>query len=128
MKKLKILGLVAVIALVASSNGCKKANPEPQSECFKGVVIGKIRSWGGGLAVSMEKSTFSSHQWRGYNNVVEVLNLDMNLAPNTTIYFNARLATEDEKIFAISSDGDESAKPIILASNTSTNPCNLNSK
>jgi len=39
MKNLKILGFLAVIALLASSYGCKKTNPEPQKECIEGVVI-----------------------------------------------------------------------------------------
>lgn len=124
MQTLKILGFLATIGLIAASTACNKKSPNPQEECYKGIVIGKIRSWGGGLAVSMEKNAFSNHQWRGYSNVVEALGIDMNLAPNTVIYFNARFATEEEKNYPVSADGDESAKPIIVVSNVSLISCN----
>jgi hypothetical protein len=126
MKNLKIFCLLALAWLVVGSSGCKRNNPEPQEKCYKGVIIGNIRSWGGGVAISMESNELSNHQWRGYNNVVEALNIS---APvNSTVYFTARLATESEKNYPVSADGDESAKPIIMVTNFSTISCSaLNS-
>lgn len=62
----------------------------------------------------MTESVFSSHQWRGYGNVIEALNIPHHLyEPGKRIYFTARFATEEEKVFPITADGDESAKPLV---------------
>jgi hypothetical protein len=93
--------------------------------CHKAIVIGKIRSAGGGIAVSMQDKTYGTHEWRGYQNVVEVLNImPQDFAPNTVIYFKARPATKEEKEnHIVTADGDESDKPLIVAQNPSTTPC-----
>ena len=122
MKKIQKLCFLALVGLMVGTS-CEKTAPEPENNCFKGVVIGKIRSNGGGLAVSMEKTNLSTHTWRGYSNVVEALGLGVNVAPNSVIYFNARPANVEEKNFIVTADGDESAKPIVVASNVSPNSC-----
>ena len=91
--------------------------------CYQGTVIGKIRSGGGGLAVSLNSTEFGAHQWRGYNNVVEALNLNLVYPIGSKIYFKARAATDQEKMFIITADGDESAKPIIYVTVVSTESC-----
>jgi hypothetical protein len=101
---------------------CSDNSVDPQI-CLEGVVIGKIRSWGGGIAVSMNDSIFSSHEWNGFHNVVEALNVPLDLTPGETIYFFGRPATESESSFAISADGDESNKPIIFVSQFSLLKC-----
>jgi hypothetical protein len=81
--------------------------------CFTGHVIGKIRSAGGGIAVSLVRSDFGTHEWQGYPNVVEALNIPHDLTPGDTIYLRARPATASEKNFPVTADGNESDKPVI---------------
>jgi len=67
-----------------------KDEEQDYSLCQQGTIIGKIRSGGGGPAVSVNSTVFGKHSWRGYNNVVEALNLKQNYASGTKIYFKAR--------------------------------------
>lgn len=95
--------------------------------CHEGIVVGKIRSAGGGIAVSMTNSTFSNRHWRGHKNVVEALNVPAHLyKPGEKIYFTAHRATPREQTSVISADGDESEKPIVFLEQVSTTGCTLN--
>lgn len=72
----------------------------------------------------MEETTFSTHQWRGYQNVIEALNIPHELYQNgEKIYFTGRIATQEEQIFSISADGRESNKPIVFVANVSLVNC-----
>ena len=91
--------------------------------CYEGTVIGKIRSWGGGVAVSMETSALSTHEWNGFPHVIEALNIPGNFwEPGQKLYFTARSGTDEETGYR-SADGDESAKPIIFVTNFATREC-----
>ncbi len=106
--------MASIILLLAGIfQGCTY-NSMPEHICFEGEVIGRIRSGGGGIAVSMDTPSFGSHRWRGYKNVIEALNIPHELyQPGQRIFFRARQATEEEKSFPITADGDESEKPIV---------------
>ena len=89
-------------------------------------MLGKIRSAGGGMAISMTDSTFSNHKWRGFNNVVEALNIQLDqYKPGDKIYFIARRATIEEQFFVTTADGDESEKPTIFVEQVSTSKCTI---
>ena len=104
---------------------CVDDSVEPQT-CHEGTVVGKIRTVGGGLAVSMEDATFSNYKGRGFKNVIEAVNISHDLyKPGDKIYFTARRATKEEQVFAISADGDESEKPIVFVEWVSTTMCSL---
>ena len=98
-------------------------DPAESAGCHEGVVIGKIRSAGGGIAVSMSDATLSSHEWNGYNNVIEALNIPHDLTPGTKVYIFGRRATQEESQFVITADGAESNKPLIFALEYSTVGC-----
>lgn len=116
---MKLIIRLLVVLLIA---GCTKDSPE--EGCYHGIVLGKIRSGGGGVAISMFESDFSNHIWHDYNHVVEALNIPRDQwTPGKTIYFIARNVTEEEKSFFITADGDESAKPIIYVLKYSFNGC-----
>lgn len=113
-----------IVFLLFASVFTKCSEESVNSEiCHEGVVIGKIRSWGGGIAISMKDSTFGSHEWNGYDNVVEVLNVPVDLTPGKKIYIFGRLATESERSFSVSADGDESNKPVIIVLKFSSMQC-----
>lgn len=114
--------IVSLLLLILPGNGCTKDSPE--DSCFHGIVLGKIRSGGGGVAISMFESDFSNHIWHDYNHVVEALNIPRDQwTPGKTIYFIARNITDEEKSFIITADGDESEKPIIYVLKYSFNGC-----
>jgi hypothetical protein len=116
------IGFVLLL-LTCLSSGCVDHSIE-QEICYQGIVLGKIRSAGGGIAVSMEDITFSTHQWRGYQNVIEALNVPLDAyKTGEKIYFTDRTATHDEQVFPISADGDESNKPIVYLLEISSINC-----
>ena len=118
---MKTIILVLLSGLIFST--CAD-DPVSSEICHEGVVIGKIRSSGGGIAVSMKDSRLSDHNWNGFDNVVEALNIPETLGVSgKTIYFFARPATDNEKWFAVSADGAESAKPIIFVLEVSSYKC-----
>jgi hypothetical protein len=79
---------------------------------------------GGGIAISMDEQVFSTHTWNGHVNVVEALGVPESLGTSGSIlYFKARGASEDEKNFVISADGDQSNKPIIVVISASVAGC-----
>ncbi len=104
--------IIAAALISLAFSGCSD-EPFPTQVCHEGVVIGKIRSVGGGIAVSMSDASFGSHEWRGHKNVVEALNIPRDLTPGAEIYLFARFATEKERSGIITADGDESKKPVI---------------
>ena len=112
-----------LFSLAFISPGCADHSIEPEV-CYEGIVIGKIRTWGGGIAISMEEPTFSTHQWRGYENVIEALNISDGLyQTGEKIYFTARTATNEEQSFPMSADGDESDKPMVFVLKVSATKC-----
>lgn len=114
--------LLSILLFAVTFSSCKD-DEQDYSLCQQGTIIGRIRSGGGGPAVSVKSSVFGKHSWRGYNNVVEALNFKQNYASGTKIYFKARPATQEEKTYVITADGDESAKPIIFVTAVSTESC-----
>lgn len=115
--------IAILIAIIVLFTLCTKETME-SNECYHGMIIGQIRSAGGGVAISMVEPDFSNHTWNNYNHVVEALNITDSLwIPGESIYFNARFATDEEKIYPISADGDESAKPIIYILSFSFSKC-----
>ena len=93
-------------------------------KCHEGVVIGKIRSGGGGIAVSVKDDFFGSHEWRGHQNVIEALNIPLSIyEPGSKIFFTGRHASEDEKNYPITADGDESNKPLVMVITVSDEEC-----
>lgn len=101
----KMLYLVLILFAVS----CTKEN---DTITYQGTVIGKFRAWGGGIGVSMNSNVYSNISYKGYNHVVEALNIPIDLPDNTIIEFKARKATESEMSFAKSDDGFEGS-PII---------------
>jgi hypothetical protein len=115
--------MVLFLLLVLVTSRCSYHSINPQI-CHEGVIIGKIRSSGGGIAVSMKDSTLSSHEWHGYDNVIEALNIPDNLwQPGQNVYFFARQPTKDERFFPVTADGDESNKPLIFVLEISATRC-----
>jgi hypothetical protein len=115
--KLKFLILLFVVL------GTFSCQEQEKPACYEGTVIGRIRSAGGGPAVSVSSNAFGTHQWGGHQNVVEALNLAFDIPPGTKIYFRARPATAQERVFIVTSDGNESAKPIIFVTAVSVEGC-----
>ncbi len=112
-----ILSIILILPLVISS--CKK---EP-ALCMKGTVIGKIRSGGGGLAVSLDKNYSGAVKWNDEKNVIELLNIPTELrASGATFYFSSRKATDSEQGI-ITADGDESIKTVLYGMKFSTTEC-----
>lgn len=93
---------------------CSKQTQKTAVKDYEGIVIGKFRSWGGGIGLSMNNNTFSNISYKEYNHVVEALNIPTNLPNFTAIKFNARFATDAEKTFAESADGFELAPKIFI--------------
>lgn len=104
--------------------GCKEESSGTQGKCYQGIVIGKIRSSGGGVAISMNETDLSTHEWKGFKNVVEALNFPDSLwQSGKKVFLICRQPTESEKIYPISADGDESAKPIVFVLKIATSKC-----
>ncbi len=88
-----------------------------------GTIIGKIRSNGGGLAVSLDQNYKGSVKWQENKNVVELLNIPQQfMNPGTTIYFSSRAATTEEQ-GVITADGDESIKLVLYGLEFSNGEC-----
>ena len=116
--------ILAFLLLATISVGCNKESSDPQAKCHEGIVIGEIRSNGGGVAISMNDSDLSTHEWNGFKNVIEALNVPDSLwQDGKKVFLICRQPTESEKVYPISSDGDESAKPIVYVLKISTIKC-----
>ncbi len=50
-----------------------------------------LSTTGGGIAVSMPGTTFSAHNWQGYDNVIEALNLPHDLFQTGRKYISPRV-------------------------------------
>lgn len=119
--------MIPFLLLALITTNCANESFDTQF-CYEGTVIGQIRSAGGGVAVSMETSALSTHEWKGFQHVIEALNIPRDFwVPGQKIYFTARPGTADEKGY-ISADGDESAKPIMFVIAFSTLECPDKSK
>ncbi len=92
---------------------CTKEKPNQK---YTGIVIGKLRSGGGGIGLSMHTKTFSNVSYKGTDHVVEALNIPNDLPVLTFIQFEVRNATAEEKNFIKTADGFEGA-PIIYITN-----------
>ena len=95
MKNLRIFSFLAVLAIVASSNGCKKANPEPQNECIEGVVIAQGRTAPDEFSCATVVQIINKNigeTW-GYNNMsncVYITNLTKEMSiKGSRVYFTA---------------------------------------
>lgn len=114
----KFIYLLLVLTLFSCSKEIQKTSS------YEGIVIGKFRSWGGGIGLSMNDNTFSNITYNGNNHVVEALNIPTSLPNFAIVKFNARVATDKEKTFAISADGFEGA-PIIFITDYNVDLSNL---
>jgi hypothetical protein len=116
---MKTVNFFLILPLIVLSFSCKKIN----TDCMKGTVIGKIRSDGGGLAVSLDKNYKGSVNWKDEKNVIELLNIpDEWKTPGTVIYFSSRKATASEQ-GAITADGDESIQLVLYGLEIRDNGC-----
>lgn len=107
------------ILLFLSFYSCKKID----ATCMQGNVVGKIRSSGGGLAVTLNKKYKNTVHWKGHKNIVEVLNIPLDMSEEgTTIYFTSRIATTVEQ-GPISADGDEGIKLVLYGKEFNKNVC-----
>lgn len=90
---------------------------------MQGIVIGKIRSAGGGWAVSLKKNYKGAVNWKEYKNVVEVLNIPEDLkVEGATLYFSSREATTEEQ-GPVTADGDETIKRVLYGLEFSATEC-----
>jgi len=112
------------LILVLVSVSCKNEAFDPQNKCYSGTVIGKIRFAGGGPAISMDEPALSTHEWNGFKNVVEALNIPDSLRQSgKKVFLISRWPTESERYYVRTDDGDESAKPLIFVLAISTAKC-----
>lgn len=119
--------VLILLMLFSIAVSCKKESSNPQNKCYSGTVIGKIRSSGGGPAISMDDPFLSTHEWKGFKNVVEALNVPDSLWQNgKKVFLICRQPTESERNYPISSNGNESAKPLIFVLKISTTKCPTN--
>lgn len=98
---------------------CEKVN----NSCMHGTVLGKIRSEGGGLAVSLDKKYQGAVSWQYSKNVIELLNISPEYRePGTKIYFSSRIASEEEQ-GVVTADGDESIDLVLYGTKFSHSEC-----
>ena len=118
---MKTMILFLLLALITSN--CSNESFDAQI-CYEGTVIGQIRSAGGGVAVSMETSALSTHEWKGFQHVIEALNIPRDFwVPGQKIYFTARPGTAEEVGGPRSADGVQSLEPEIFVIAFSTTDC-----
>lgn len=92
-------------------------------ECLEGTTIGKIRSNGGGLAVSLQKPIPNAVTWQGHQNVVELLNIPEDFADEgSEFYFSARLSDAAERGI-VTADGDETIELILYGLKFNVSQC-----
>lgn len=116
--------ILILFLLTSISVSCSKEFSDPQTKCHQGTVIGRIRTSGGGPAISLNDTDLSTHEWKGFENVVEALNMPDSLWQiGKKVFLFARPATKSERAYPVSADGDESAKPIIFVLKISTTKC-----
>jgi hypothetical protein len=114
------LGKIAIIlSILLITVSCEKVN----NSCMQGTVIGKIRSGGGGLAVSLDGKHEDAVSWQYSENVIELLNIPEEYqAPGTKVYFSSRTATTEEK-GVITTDGDETIDLVLYGTKFSDDGC-----
>lgn len=111
-----MMGMIFVISCTSQD--------DPPFGCHSGTILGRIRGAGGGVAVSLDDTSFGNHSWHSASNVVEALHVPDSLWVNgLRIYFIARHATEAEAAFPKSADGNESDKPLIFVTAYSLTNC-----
>lgn len=122
IRKFKAMKAIVILFLALIATNCRNDSFDAQP-CYEGIIIGKIRTSGGGVAVSMQTSALSTHEWHGFQHVIEALNIPEDFwVPGQKIYFTARPGTEEERGY-ITIDGGESDKPIIFVITFSTIEC-----
>jgi hypothetical protein len=114
---------ISIFILSASLLSCNNDEVLPQANCIEGEVVGKIRSAGGGIAVSLAEPMSGSVSWQEHENVIELLNVPIEFTfAGTPLYFKAREAKEGER-GPISSDGDESIQLVLFGTEISNVGC-----
>ena len=118
MKTIFILALLGLAACSSDDDG-----DLARYDCLKGETIGKIRSSGGGLAVSLEEQIPLSVTWQGRANVVELLNMPGEFKDEgDEFYFSARQASETER-GPITADGNETISLILYGLEFDASSC-----
>lgn len=118
MKRTLFIFTIAAIVAVSNSS-CKKLD----HQCMKAEVIGKIRTAGGGLAVSLKRNYKQTVFWKGKKHVIELLNIPVELKkPGSKFYFTSRIATANDK-GPITADGDESIKLVLFGEKFDQSTC-----
>jgi hypothetical protein len=111
------------ICIILMLMGLLASCSEIASECISGQVIGEIRSGGGGLAVSLDKSYKGAVDWQGRNNVIELLNIpEVYQKPGTILFFTVRDANQDE-LGPVTADGEESLEQPLYGLDFSASAC-----
>ncbi|ELR73796.1 hypothetical protein C900_01406 [Fulvivirga imtechensis AK7] len=119
MKKIFVIVLLALMSCSSDDDDGDLA----RYDCLKGETIGKIRSSGGGLAVSLEDPIPLSVTWQGHANVVELLNIPVDFRKEgDEFYFSAREASEAER-GPITADGDETIELILYGQKFDDSSC-----
>lgn len=115
--------ITTIFILSTALFSCNDDEVLPQASCIEGEVVGKIRTAGGGVAVSLSEPMPGSVTWKEYENVVELLNVPIEYTfEGTPVYFKAREAKEGER-GPISSDGDESIQVVLYGTEISNIGC-----
>ncbi|MGJ3235265.1 hypothetical protein [Marivirga sp.] len=115
----KTIILLLGFSILVFLTGCE----DVEFQCLSGEVIGKIRSSGGGLAVSLDQDHEQAVSWQGEKNVIVLLNIPDNYqSSGTTIFFTSRPATVKEKGH-ITDDGDESIELVLYGLEFNDNEC-----
>lgn len=114
---------ISIFILSALLFSCNDDEILPQAMCIEGEVVGKIRSAGGGVAVSLAEPMSGSVTWKEHENVIELLNVPIEYTfAGTPVYFKSREAKEGER-GPISSDGDESIQMVLYGTEISNIGC-----
>ncbi|MGK7391105.1 MAG: hypothetical protein ACNS60_12170 [Candidatus Cyclobacteriaceae bacterium M2_1C_046] len=120
---MKPISLILILLFSFTLFGCEDEEIALEFPCMEGEVIGKIRTGGGGLAVSLSTPIDGAVTWQDRDNVVEVLNIPVQLTvEGTTIFFTAREAREGER-GPITSDGDETIQMVLYGKEFSDRGC-----
>lgn len=121
----KLFCILFVLSFIFLSLGCNDDDDINRLDfnCMQGTVIGRIRSSGGGLAVSLNKPYEGSVAWQGAMNVIELCNIpDEYRAIGTNIFFSSKRA-EPGECGPVTADGDESIRLVLFGERFSSENC-----
>lgn len=120
---MKQISLIIILLFSIFLFSCEEEDISVEYPCMQGEVLGKIRTGGGGLAVSITGPLDGAVTWKDRDNVIELLNIPVeHTVEGTIIYFNARKAKEGER-GPITSDGDETIELILYGKEFSNQGC-----